>query len=66
MMVIVKDGMGGVCSTHEEVSTAYKFWSGNLKGRNHLEDLGVDGRILLEWIFGNRVGGCGMDSSGSG
>jgi hypothetical protein len=27
-----------------------KFWSGNLKGRVHLEDLGVDGSILLKWI----------------
>jgi hypothetical protein len=25
-----------------------KFWSKNLKGRDHSEDLGVDGRILLE------------------
>jgi hypothetical protein len=24
-----------------------KFWSENLKGRDHSEDLGVDGRILL-------------------
>jgi len=27
------------------------FWWGNLKGRDHLEDLGVDGRIILRWIF---------------
>jgi len=25
-----------------------KFVSGNLKGRDHLEDLGVDGKIILE------------------
>jgi hypothetical protein len=29
-----------------------KFWSENLKGREHLEELGVDGRIILEWILG--------------
>jgi hypothetical protein len=29
-----------------------KFWSGNLKGRNHMEDLGVDVTIKLEWILG--------------
>jgi hypothetical protein len=26
------------------------FWSENLKGRDHSEDLDVDGRIL-EWVF---------------
>jgi hypothetical protein len=25
---------------------------GNLRARNHLEDPGVDGRIILRWIFG--------------
>jgi hypothetical protein len=24
----------------------------NLKGRDRLEDLGVDGKIMLEWILG--------------
>jgi len=33
-----------------------KFWSGNMKGRSQTEDLGVDGRILLEWIFGRKGG----------
>jgi hypothetical protein len=28
-----------------------KFWSENLKGSDHSEDLGVDGRIKLEWIL---------------
>jgi len=28
-----------------------KFWSEILKGRDHLEDLGIDGRIILEWIL---------------
>jgi hypothetical protein len=27
------------------------FWWGNLRERGHLEDLGVDGRIILRWIF---------------
>jgi hypothetical protein len=26
--------------------------SENLTGRDHLEDLGVDGTIILEWILG--------------
>jgi hypothetical protein len=24
---------------------------GRLEGKNHLEDPGVDGRIILKWIF---------------
>jgi len=35
------------------------FWWGNLKDRHHLEDPGVDGRIILRWVF--RVGCGGMD-----
>jgi len=27
------------------------FWWGNRKVRDHLEDLGVDGRIILTWNF---------------
>jgi len=26
------------------------FWLGNLRERNHLEDLGVDGNMTLKWI----------------
>jgi hypothetical protein len=27
------------------------FWVENLNGRDHLEDLSVDGRIILEWVL---------------
>jgi len=27
------------------------FWWGNLRERDHLGDPGVDGRIMLRWIF---------------
>jgi hypothetical protein len=28
-----------------------KFWSENLKGRDHLDDICIDGRIILECVF---------------
>jgi hypothetical protein len=36
------------------------------EGENHEEKVEVDGKILLNWILENRMGGCGIDSSGSG
>jgi hypothetical protein len=30
------------------------FWLGNLNGRDHKEDLGVDGKVILECIFGKQ------------
>jgi hypothetical protein len=27
------------------------FWWGNLRKTDHLEDPGIDGRIILIWIF---------------
>jgi hypothetical protein len=29
------------------------FWWGNLRGRDYFEDLALDGRINLKWIFKN-------------
>jgi len=30
------------------------FWLGNMHERDHLEDVGIDGRIILKWIFRRR------------
>jgi hypothetical protein len=27
------------------------LWWGNLRERDHLEDPGVDGRVILRWLF---------------
>jgi len=29
-----------------------KFWLKNVKGGDHSEDLGIDGKIILHWILG--------------
>jgi hypothetical protein len=42
IIVIVKDGMGGACRT------STKFRLGNLKGRDHSEDLGIYGRKKVD------------------
>jgi hypothetical protein len=42
--------MRRTCSTHgEDKHTAY-ILAGNQKGRHHLEDLGVDGSLILKLI----------------
>jgi hypothetical protein len=35
-----------------EMRNAYRILLENLKGRDHAENLGVDGKITLEWILG--------------
>jgi len=40
-----------------------RFWWGNLRDRDHLEDSGVVGRIILKWIFKKWDGGHGLYSS---
>jgi len=37
---------------HTQEMRNTKFWSENLKGRDHSEELGVCEKIILEWILG--------------
>jgi len=34
-----------------EVRNSHLFWSEKLNGRDHSENLVIDGRIILEWIL---------------
>jgi hypothetical protein len=45
------------CMGGREVDT--RFWWRNLRERGHLEDPGVDGRIILKWILKKWNGGTG-------
>jgi len=50
-----------------ETGNARRILFAKSEGRDHLEDVGADGKMLLEWILGKNVGrlwtGC-ISSSG--
>jgi hypothetical protein len=43
--------IGGECSTHGRDETRTKFWLKNLSGRYQAEDLGLHGKVILEWFL---------------
>jgi hypothetical protein len=43
--------MGEEYSTQERLEMHTKFWSENLKGSNHLEDLGLDWRKIRKLVL---------------
>jgi hypothetical protein len=49
-----------------EGKNKYKILVGNLKEGGHLGNIGVDGRIILEWILKKWFGRCGLDIYCSG
>jgi hypothetical protein len=42
--------MGRACGMHG--NDGYKIWVRKPEEKNHLEDLRIDGKIILEWILG--------------
>jgi len=60
--------MSGACSTHGRGYKCIQTFSqmGNLKGRDYLEDLGTDLKIILRWILKKYGVRCGLDGCSSG
>jgi hypothetical protein len=50
----------------ERGETCTGFWWESPKEKDHLKDQGVDERMGSKWTLGRLVGGCGVDSAGSG
>jgi hypothetical protein len=50
-VIVKKNEVGGACNTDEGGRGAYRILVGRPEGRNHFEDPGIDGRIILKWIF---------------
>jgi len=45
--------MDGACSTHVSNKKCLQtFWQESLKGKGHSEEIGVNWRIILDWISG--------------
>jgi hypothetical protein len=47
----IENEMGGACSVYGDRRGYTELWWGSLRERDHLEDAGVDWRIILRWIF---------------
>jgi hypothetical protein len=53
----IENKKGGGCSTCGGEERCIQSWWGNLRERDHLEDTGVDGRVILRWLFREWDGG---------
>jgi hypothetical protein len=53
--------IGGACSSDGEGRGVYSVLWENLRERDHWRDPGINGRIILKWIFRKWVVGSGLD-----
>jgi hypothetical protein len=58
--------MGGACSTYGREDVHTGFWWVNLREKDHLKNLGGDGRIILNVMSKKWDKGYGLDLYGSG
>jgi hypothetical protein len=56
----------GMWHAWERGETSTGFWWESPKEKDHLKDQDADGRMGSKWTLGRLVGGCGVDSPGSG
>jgi hypothetical protein len=57
--------MGGACSTYGKRTGVCRVLVEKPRGKNHLEDPGIDAKIMLRWIFRKWNGRAWADWSGS-
>jgi hypothetical protein len=60
-MKLRKMRWAGHVASMRERGGAYMVLAGKPEGKNHLEEPGIDGRIILRWIFRKWVVGHGLD-----